>query len=273
MGNKNSICPSERYIENIKCPICFEDKSEFITLKCGHQFDYYCLQQHVYTKYINELEISCPYCRDKINNKVLNKIFNKWIIINYNENVFSKKNIYQVNKKLTISKINNLSMIPDYNNYQLYIPLFYNKPSFLLSPIINDSNVLYTDEVINTFEYINNYKTSYDEELDKFKFVFDCYITDKSWKKFLLRNNDLMDMTKINNQHDISKKIEYSEYKIRFYITDTKNVKTIDNYNGTFDNSLHYFKNRKFRCLFKMYFLKTIDNIYLINQLQSIIYN
>ena len=159
---------------------------------------------------------------------------------------------------------------------KILIPLFDGKPIFLFSPVINDSNVLYNDKTVQLSHLLSNYKTEYGENLEKYNFIMDCYITDKKWQKFLLKISKLLNVEnmKVNLEQDLDfiEKLKYSEYKIRLYINDINNIKTLDNYYGRFDNKLHYFKNRKFRCVFKMFFIKNEYDYFLVNELHSIIY-
>ena len=192
MGNKNSICPSEKYLETIECPICLEDTSRYITLNCGHKFDYYCIQMHIFIKELKENEINCPYCRTTINNKILNEIWDKWIIVNFKYELFSNYTLYNINNKyLKISKLNQInfnslnfnslnlnSFNSELENYNILIPLFSNKPAYLLSPTINDSNVLYDDKVISLSQMFENYITNFNEKIDSYNFILDCYIRD-----------------------------------------------------------------------------------------------
>ena len=158
----------------------------------------------------------------------------------------------------------------------IFIPLFHGKPVFLFSPVINDSNVLYDDKVIQLSHLLSKYKSEFDENLENYNFIIDCYITDKKWKKFLLKINKILGIdnmkTNLEQDLDFTEKLKYSEYKIRLYINDITNVKTLDNYYGKYDNKLHYFKNRKFRCVFKMFFIKNEYDFFLVNELHSIIY-
>lgn len=272
MGNNNSICPSERFDEFIDCPICLDTHSEHISLKCGHKFDYYCIQMHIYTRYISRLEICCPYCRTEIGKKTLQKIWNNWIIINHKSDLFNNITILNIDNSLKITKMNPIKYNTDINTSTIFMPLFHDKPVFLLSPIINDSAVLYNDRVTNLSNILSLYKSEYGESLSEYKFIMDCYITDKKWLKFLTKVNKLFAIN-LDNDLDYCEKFKYSEYKIRLYISDTKNVKTVDNYYGNYDDKLHYFKNRKFRCVFKMFFIKNDYDFVLINELQSIVYN
>jgi len=271
MGNNNSICPKDKYSTSIECPICLEEKTEYITLKCGHKFDYYCIQMHLYTKFLSGMCINCPYCVTPICKKDINNLWTKWIIINYKSDIFTKNNILNINKSLKLTKINEIEYNTHMNINTILIPLYNSKPAFLITPVINDSNILYNDKVIELSYLLSKYKTEYGETLEKYNFIMDCYITDKNWKNFLIKINKLF---KIHTQcdYDYIDKLNYSEYKIRLYINDINKVTTIDNYYGKHYDKLHYFKNRKFKCVFKMFFIKTDYDIFLVNELQSIIY-
>lgn len=270
MGNNNSICPAEKYCESIECPICLEDQSKYITLNCGHKFDYYCIQMHLYTKFLAEQKISCPYCRETICKKDINNLWNNWIILNYKDDIFSKNTVLNINKNIKFTKINEIEYNTDVNLNTILMPLFHGKPVFLFSPVINDSNVSYNDKVIGLSHLLSKYKTEYGESLEKYNFIMDCYITDKNWQKFLFKINKFLKIS--DTKSDFIEKFKYAEYKIRLYINEVNNVKTLDNYNGRFDTKLHYFKNRKFRCVFKMFFIKNEYDFFLVNELHSIIY-
>lgn len=274
MGNNNSICPAEKYCESIECPICLEDQSKYITLNCGHKFDYYCIQMHLYTKFLSAMDINCPYCRTPVSKKDVYNLWNKWIIINYKDDIFSKNIILNINNNLKFTKINEIEYNTDINLNTILMPIFHGKPIFLFSPIINDSNVLYNDKVVQLSYLLSKYKTEYGETLENYNFIMDCYITDKKWKKFLLKIKKCLNVEDIQKKPDVDfiEKLKYSEYKIRLYINNINNIKTLDNYYGRLDNKLHYFKNRKFRCVFKMFFIKNEYDFYLVNELHSIIY-
>ena len=272
MGNKNSICPAEKYLESIECPICLDETSKYLTLNCGHKFDHYCIQMCVFTNYSNNLEVKCPYCRNSIDKKTMSKIWKNWVIVNYTCDMFSKNTIVNIDNNLKISKLNEIGFNTEVSDNTILMPLFFGKPVFLLSPVVNDSNILHNDKVIELSKFFDFYNTDYGEKIEKYKYVFDCYITDKKWNKFLLKNKKIFEIEN-DNKIDFVEKCEYSDYKIRFYINDTNKVKTLDNYNGRYDNKLHYFKNRKFKCLFKMYFIHNKSDFFLINELHSIIYD
>ena len=273
MGNNNSIYPTDKYIESIECSICLENHYKYIKLKCGHKFDYYCIQMHLYTKFLEKSNLDCPFCRTPICNKNLNDIWSKWIIINYKNDIFSTNTILNINNKLKLNKLNEIEYNTDMNINTILMPLYNGKPAFLLSPIINDSIVLYNDKVIELSHLLANYQSEYGETINKYNFIMDSYITDKKWKKFLLKISKLFNFNNsYNYDYDFNEKFLYSEYKIRFYINDINNIKTIDNYNGTYYDNLHYFKNRKFKCVFKMYFIRNDYDLFLINELHSIIY-
>jgi len=271
MGNNNSICPAEKYNESIECPICLENHSKYITLECGHKFDYYCIQMHLFSKYSIDADINCPYCRSDISKKLKKLIWRKWLILNYKADAYSTNYILNINNNLKCTHINDIEYTTDVSYNTIFMPLFHGKPAFLISPVINDSNVLYKDKVIELSHLFSFYKTDYGETIDKYNFILDCYITDKKWHKFLSKICKSFNI-ETNTNLDYLNKVNYSEYKMRFYINDINNITTIDNYNGKYYNELHYFKNRKFKCIFKMYFVKNEFDFYLINELHSIIY-
>ena len=227
MGNSSSIRPIKKNCESIECPICLEDHFKYITLNCGHKFDLYCIQMHIFLKYTNNLDINCPYCRTPISKKSINKIWNDWKIINYKYAIFSKNSILNINNKLNLNNINFIEYNTDINVNNILIPLFNGKPAFLITPIINDSNILYNDNVIRLSHNLSEYKSEFNESINKYNFIMDCYITDKKWMRFLNKISKSIKNKKYNIEinevnYDCLEKIKYSEYKMRLYITDKK---------------------------------------------------
>lgn len=51
--------------EDIKCPICFENKNNYVKINCTHKFCNECLK-----KWVTEQSDTCPTCRQLINNHV-----------------------------------------------------------------------------------------------------------------------------------------------------------------------------------------------------------
>lgn len=257
---------------DIECPICFEKTSDYITLNCNHKFCLHCIQTWLLSKYFDNPKVTCPYCREIMSKKIIKLVWENWVVINYKVDLFKKNNIFNITKALKISKISKIqyNMNMTFNN--ILIPLFCNKPGFLVSPIINDSNILHEDKFINLSHLLQFYKTQYNENIDKYNYILDGYITDKKWKGFLHKVNKNLKV-QLNNNTDYNEKFNFSEYKIRFYISDINNITTIDNYYGFYDTKFHYLKNRKFKCLFKIFFIKGDCGLYLVNHLHSVIYN
>ena len=101
------------------CPICYEDKSDFITKECNHNFHKKCLNLWLYDNY------SCPMCRTLLKNKFVlkNKYSIKKIIYIYEYHIkiesFFSKNIF----------------IPGNNLKSVYLD--YNKKILIISCCIN----------------------------------------------------------------------------------------------------------------------------------------
>lgn len=275
MGRK--ISPLN-YIDNeVECPICLEKTSKFINLKCNHAFDIFCIQKHVYYQIKINKEPTCPYCRDKINLKDLKKINKTWKLLNYDSNFFLHKKTHYINKYLNISNFISIKYDNNILNSTIYIPISNNSmPSYYISPVIKDSILLTEpDSVLNISKYFNYSETENGEKLEPFQYYLDGYIIDKSYSKFLkkfFKSKYFTNENPIIKDLDLSKKKKYSNLKIRFYITNPKNIITINNKLNIYNKGFLYKKNEDFKCIFKIYLLKTFNNIYLINELKSINY-
>ena len=262
---------------NIECPICLTETSNYFTLSCNHSFDYYCLQNLLYLKIMSDTDILCPYCRTKINTKDINKICKKWVFLNYNNLPRIKNiNIFSIKKKLKFSNIIEL----EYNSFILkttiFLPIIKNIPVFYFSPVFNDSVLIKTDNFINFLNFFSENNTIYEEKIEKYYFFMDCYIKNKKWNKFISRNIKKFLKKKIKNYDikntDLYKKINYSKYKMRFYIKNPNKIVTYNLKNKVYINNFIYLKDVKFRCLFKIFILQSPSDIYLINELCELYY-
>jgi DNA-directed RNA polymerase subunit RPC12/RpoP len=276
MGNCIKYKKSIDTEEIIECPICLDDTSNYITLKCGHKFDHFCIQMYLFSKNLKTILLFCPYCRTKIDLKTKTDILKRWIIINYNFLIYEQK-VNVINNKLNITKINKINInninFNNNNNTEILLPLYnYYKPGFLISPIVDNFNILYNDSVIELSNQFNMLETDYNEKLCKLNMVFNCNITDIKWYNFLLKLYNKLEINDYNKEMDFIKKLNYSKYKIIFYIDRIENVKTIDNYNKSNHNKMLFYKDRKFQCIFKLYIYKNDNNFFLINKLYAIIY-
>lgn len=275
MGRK--ISPLN-YVDNeVECPICLEKTSKYINLKCNHAFDIFCIQKHVYYQIKINKEPSCPFCRDKINLKDLKKINKKWMLLNYDSIFFLQKKSFYINKNLYINKFASIKYNDILLNGTIYIPITNNStPSYYISPVIKDSILLTEpDEVLKISTHFNYNETEYGEKLEQYQYYLDGYIIDKSYHKFLkkfFKSKYFTNENPIIKDFDLNEKTGYSNLKIRFYISNPKNIITINNELNIYHRGLLYNKNKDFKCIFKLYLLKTFNNIYLINELKSINY-
>lgn len=270
MGNKCSIEP----IKYFECPICFEETSEPIILKCNHYFDKYCIQKYVYYEIINENEIKCPYCRDIINLKDLNLILKKWKYFNYFPEEWKQINTIELNKN---NKINNFTkfnfyMHISFNN--IIIPqLSNNLPFFIISPEINDISEFFDDDVIIISEFFK-YKNinSSQDILPYYSCGINCYMKYKNEWYYFLKNNLNKIKKIIDFDIDFKEQYKYSKYKLKLFIKNPNDILTINQIDGTMSNGIMIHKGQRCKCLFKMYFYTDHNNTFLINELFAINY-
>lgn len=275
MGKK--ISPLN-YIDNqVECPICLEKTSKFINLKCNHAFDIFCIQKYVYFQLKKNIEPSCPFCRDKICLKDFKKINKKWMLINYDSLYFINKKTHNINKNLNISNFINIKYNNNLLDGNIYIPIINNStPIYYISPVIKDSILLSNnEEVINISKYFSYNETENGERLEQFQYYLDGYIMNKSYKKFLkkfFKSKYFLSEKSVIKNYDLLEKIKYSNIKMRFYIVNPNDIITINNKMNKYNKGFLYNKNKEFKCIFKIYLLKTFNNLYLINELKCINY-
>ncbi len=115
---------------------------------------------------------------------------------------------------------------------------------------------------------VNNDIISDDTDLNtKYQFAIDCFISNNEWYQFLELNfkNRLFRNT---NMYDV---LKFSINKIRFHITDLENMIIYNQRDGTMKRGFCIL-SQKCICLFRMYIIIKRDDIYLINELYSILY-
>lgn len=68
---------------NQECPICYKESDEKlnngIILKCGHYYNYFCIQKHCLKTIYYLKESNCPLCNMNISRKYINQIYKKHI--------------------------------------------------------------------------------------------------------------------------------------------------------------------------------------------------
>ena len=258
-------------IFNDECPICLDNDNIMINLKCGHIFHKFCLQKSFYS-YIIENDnncIFCPICRIKVSNNDIKKIFTKWEIINYNSTNWTNKNTIEINNQIIKKKISTINLD---NNYKIHIPLFNLKqvntlisvPLFFHSSILFNIRILDNENILSLIENSNNTF----EEFKNFTLCLVGNVKNNDWYNFCYKN--LLNL--LNKNHEIFKDYSNSHEYMRFYVKNINDISTIDIRSGTIENELVIKKNRLFRVLFKMYILETLDNTFLINDIEQIMY-
>jgi hypothetical protein len=265
MGTKNSK------IFNEECPICLEEEGCLYNLQCGHSFHKYCLQKFIY-KFIIVISdsniINCPVCRKTICDSDIKLIFKKWEIINYLPTHWINKNTIDINNNQL--KIISYSTITLKNNNIINIPLFNIKKinNIVNIPLFFHSPDLYNIKILNNDPIISNIENSHSEYEDFNNFTLSIIgsIQNMFWNKFVNKNFKQYDT------FEIVKDCLNSNQFMRFYIKDFNKIDTIDLQFGTIDNEFILKENRCFKILFKMYILKTLDNICLINEIHQIMY-
>jgi hypothetical protein len=186
MGNRNSVYPI--YDNNLECPICFESINNSILLSCGHAYDYFCIQNHCYRFILINEKPDCPYCRKLIINKDIIDIYKNWSFINYKTNEWIQNNTFDLTKK--IIKIKSINRI-HFNlfNSDILVPLNKNyHPFFLISPIINNITVFFSDDIIMLSKGFNNNYTTYQENINNYIYGIKGETNDLQWYNFLKMN-------------------------------------------------------------------------------------
>ena len=74
----------------------------------------------------------------------------------------------------------------------------------------------------------------------------------QKWDKKIKKCLNVEDIQK-KPDVDFIEKLKYSEYKIRLYINNINNIKTLDNYYGRLDNKLHILKIGNFVAYLKCF--------------------
>ena len=63
---------------NQECPICYKESDEKlnngIILKCGHYYNYFCIQKHCLKTILNRIPSKCPLCNQFIKKYYIKKI-------------------------------------------------------------------------------------------------------------------------------------------------------------------------------------------------------
>lgn len=244
-NNKSRITPI-----NDECPICYETSSNSITLPCGHTFDYICLQQTFFEPFINNKSTLCPLCRQNISKKTLKLIFKNFYITNIKPTDFVSRNTINLKYKPQISKIN--TYLDDSN-------ITYILPCFKLDNI-NVPFFFHLDNIEFICEsFINDLETAFEMKIE-------CLLKDNNpWYKFI-KNNYLINALKFSSNIN-----ENPVQSICLYIKNQNNIITYNERYGTVHKK---FINYDQPCtiLFRTYMVKTLSNIFFINELYSICY-
>lgn len=244
------------------CPICLEESSNLFTLSCGHSFHLYCIQLASIDYILNKKNQKCPYCRNIIKKKDIKHIFKNILSINIKPLEWADDNTIIDIDKIKIKKLNIIN-IDKYTN--IYVPSYKRKVNFFISPQIFNICRLFSDNFIMFSR--NKHITEYNEEIPKFELIIDGYINTNKWKKYLDNNfkNNI-------NYKDYNYQYSFSHYKMRFYIKNIKEIICYDLADGSMNYGFIYKYNRKCQILFKTYYIYHKNNIFLINEMFSILY-
>ena len=256
MGNKISNNPPLNEV----CPICYEEKEDNIILECGHKYDRYCIQRSC-IEYINSnQEQKCPYCRKKISFNNIKKIFESWVISEYKPIHWMQYNTCFLKKNIKIVKLNAMLIKNNKCIYKIIVPYYkhnnFKKPLFFHSPDIYNIKIVQNDIISND----NNLNM-------KYQFAIDGMINSRNWCQFLELNFKNRPFRN-TNMYDV---VKFSKNKMRFHITDLENMIVYNQRDGTMQKGFCILP-QTCTFLFRMYIIIKHDDIYLINELYSILY-
>ena len=72
---------------------------------------------NLYTKFLSAMDINCPYCRTPVSKKDVYNLWNKWIIINYKDEMLGQYNLFASED---IKKINIFARLIKSINYLIW---------------------------------------------------------------------------------------------------------------------------------------------------------
>lgn len=270
MGNI-SLKKSKKKSINNECPICFvKNNHNFITLECGHSFNYYCIQRHCLTKFYNNSKILCPLCNNEIDKLILKKINNNSYCLSNDPIEWYRKDILELAKvrKISINFFNFNKII--ILNFTRTINYFYNTNLYLYSPVLT-SITLSDNEIFSTPYYKKiNYKYNTSSE---FILSFDCHYRYKTyifWKKFII--SIIKYLKKFYDISLLRRELKY-ETKMTFLLPNDKNIHYSDENNYILNQPLDISKllnSSKFKIQFQPLVYIINDKCYLINKITGI---
>ena len=276
MGNKSSV----KKPINSNCPICLEDfSSNNILLECSHQYHCYCIQKHCQNYLTESIIKKCPLCRKEINAKEIKKIFNNILILNDNPVDWNQNNTVEIQKIINSNiKFEFHYMSNSSTNINMALILFLSKqnphkvnlyqPFYIYSPIMNHLEFIEHD-IFNSNIYKGG-KNIFNETISNLSISVLGYIDGYNyWKKLLYKILRLI--SKDSKYKSIKDDYKISNKYIRFLISDVDNIKTYDINDGTIENGFKI-KNKKCIVLFKPFIVYNNENMYLINEINSLLY-
>ena len=183
------------------------------------------------------------------------------------------KDIINSNIKFEFHYLNNTSI----DTYAALILFLSNKnphkvkiyqPFYLYSPIINSIEFI-EHELFNS----NLYKGGSNMFLEHISHLSFCILGEIGskhyWNKLLHKISCLI--SKDSRSKSIENDIKISSRYIRFLVSDVDEIKTYDIQEGLIENGFKV-KNKRCYILFKPFIIYNNENIYLVNQINSLLY-
>jgi hypothetical protein len=254
---------------NNECPVCYENLTKGILLKCRHSFCFYCIQRHCIKNLMTGKEILCPMCRNILTKNEIKYIYDDWVLIRLLYDNWRQDNISYianlVNKKVIYKYINlengNYIIIPLFKINNIYQQVIVRTAMF--------KNITSDDIYINELE---NTKSEYNELCNKINLCFtgefikysDTRIFSKYIKNIFPSNENLVNGNLVNGN------LINENFK-KFIIKENEEVNTIDLKSGDVINT-PIIKDNICKILFSSYFYGIGTKLYLINQVYSILY-
>lgn len=243
-NNKSRIRPM-----NDECPICFESSQSNIILNCGHMFDYYCIQKHFSSFFLDGKAPTCPLCRKLVSINDFNKVFKNLQVDDIVPNQWINYNTFNVSKKIKIDKLNRISK----DNYDIIIPTY--KVNLITMPVFF---------ILENVEFIHE---DFENELSNYNVKLIGILENKNpWYKFTKYNAlDKIMLKSSNRLHNPNDCID-------LYVKNINNIVVYNERYGTFTKNLDLIYTQKATVLFRTYIVEYKTNLFFINELHGILY-
>lgn len=262
MGSTNCKILPNRAL-NTECPICLDKIDSGILLKCGHYYHNYCIQKASVDFIYCKKEVTCPLCRDEVSEYVKSKIFENWCIPSFCPIDWCQYNTCKIDSKLfSLKKMNSIKLL---NNNLIIIPIYYYKKFFM--PLFFHSELTYVNSTGYTFWTEN---IEYQDLSNIYSLCLGCKVPSLKWYNIVNNLNKYKNHANFKNSH-FKNILSKSKRTMFFYIRDPENIVIYNERDGTMTTGL-IMLNQKCVFLFRTFFYFTNNNIYLINNLYSILY-